>query len=210
MSNTNSLQKGGATVGESCLQLIARIKAKAFTALVSRMFAACGKGVVICPPFRFANLRYVCLEDGVMINRECWIHALRSNDEPATPKVIIGAQSSVGMGATISAVRRIVLGEHVLLARNVYISDHGHAFEDINVPIMLQGIRGVGEVTIGDYTWIGQNACILPGVKIGRHCVIGANSVVTRDLPDYCVAAGLPARIIKQYNPKNQQWEKVT
>ena len=114
------------------------------------------------------------------------------------------------MGATISAVRKVVIGAHVVLARNVYISDHGHAFEDIRVPIALQGIAKVAEVEIGDSTWIGQNACVLPGVQIGRHCVVGSNSVVTHDLPDFCVAAGVPAKVIKRYNEETQVWEKVS
>jgi acetyltransferase-like isoleucine patch superfamily enzyme len=145
-----------------------------------------------------------------MIRHYGWIHAINHREEPSSPKIVIKAHTSIGMGVTISAVRRIVLEAHVLLARNVYISDHGHGFEDINTPIMFQGVRAIGEVSIGEHTWIGQNACVMPGVQIGRHCVIGANSVVTRDLPDYCVAVGSPARIIKQYNEKSKRWEKVS
>jgi len=98
----------------------------------------------------------------------------------------------------------------VLLARNVYIADHGHAFEDVNTPIMLQGIDHVGEVEIAKHSWLGQNVCVLPGVRIGQHCVIGANSVVTRDVPDFSVAVGAPARIVKRYDHESRRWEKLS
>jgi acetyltransferase-like isoleucine patch superfamily enzyme len=113
------------------------------------------------------------------------------------------------MGANISAAHKIVIGEYVLLARNVYISDHAHAFENIHVPIMRQGINGIAPVSIGPSTWLGQNVVVLPGVTIGQHCVIGANSVVNASVPDFCVAVGAPARVVKRYNSNARRWERV-
>ena len=113
------------------------------------------------------------------------------------------------MDATISAAKQIVIGESVLLARNVYISDHGHAFDDVSRPIMAQGITIPAPVFIGSGTWIGQNAVILPGTVIGKNCVIGANSVVNRSVPDFTVAVGVPARLLKTFNPTTGHWIKI-
>jgi len=195
--------------GERLYDLWERVEIRLFTLWVRRQLGACGTKVVIEPPFKFKNLQLVAFEDHVTIKHFGWISAIDDGADRYWPKVLIGANSSIGMGVTISAVRRIVLGKNALLARNVYISDHGHAFEDVNVPIMYQGVGGIGEVHIGDHTWIGQNACIMPGVTIGKHCIVGANSVVTKDLPDFSVAVGSPARIIKQYNAATRCWERV-
>ena len=64
-------------------------------------------------------------------------------------------------------------------------------------------------VSIGDGCWIGEKVCILPGVSIGKKCVIGAASVVVKSIPDYCIAAGNPAKVIKRYNFVSHQWEKT-
>jgi acetyltransferase-like isoleucine patch superfamily enzyme len=102
----------------------------------------------------------------------------------------------------------VVIGEYALLARNVYISDHAHAFKNIEVPIMLQGINRIAPVIIGKHSWLGQNVVVLPGVTIGEHCVIGANSVVNSSVPDYCVAVGAPARVVRRFNQNSKKWEK--
>jgi acetyltransferase-like isoleucine patch superfamily enzyme len=74
---------------------------------------------------------------------------------------------------------------------------------------MHQGINGVAPVTIGRGTWLGQNVVVLPGVTIGQHCVVGANSVVNSSIPDYSVAVGAPARVVRQYNRNSAKWERV-
>jgi acetyltransferase-like isoleucine patch superfamily enzyme len=94
------------------------------------------------------------------------------------------------------------------MAARVYISDNYHGFEDIIRPIKAQPTIFKDNVYIGDDTWIGVNVAIM-GAKIGKHCVIGANAVVTRDIPDYCVAAGMPAKVIKRYNFEKKAWQRV-
>jgi acetyltransferase-like isoleucine patch superfamily enzyme len=145
----------------------------------------------------------------VQIERDCWIHVVGGYDEENSPKLIIKSHAGIGMGATISAARQVVIGEYVLLARNVYISDHAHAYENLDVPIMHQGINGIAPVSIGRETWLGQNVVVLPGVTIGQHCVIGANSVVNSSIPDFSVAVGSPARVVKQYNRNTGRWERI-
>ncbi len=194
------------TSPEFWLGLPQRLRARIYTVILSRQLAAKGEGAVICPPFRFANLRYIHLGAGVTINRDCWVHVLTPRGGQSTPQLVIGDFSSLGMGATISVARRVSLGRNTVMARNVYISDHRHAYEDVNVPICHQGIADIRPVSIGDDTWLGENVCVLPGVHIGVHCVIGANSTVTKDIPDYSVAVGSPARVIKKYDFKQKRW----
>jgi len=87
----------------------------------------------------------------------------------------------------------------------VYISDHRHEFGDPVVPIADQGITGIRPVRIGDGAWLGQNVVICPGVTIGRNAVVGANSVVRHDVPDFAVVAGAPARLIRMISVKDDR-----
>jgi acetyltransferase-like isoleucine patch superfamily enzyme len=99
----------------------------------------------------------------------------------------------------LSAVAHVRLGRKVLLARNVYISDHIHAYEDTTEAVLDQGVARVEPVDIGDGAWLGQNVVVCPGVSIGRGAVVGANAVVVDDIPDYCLAVGAPARVVRTF-----------
>ena len=110
--------------------------------------------------------------------------------------------SEIGERCRISIANSLEIGEKVLLSPNVYITDCDHEYRDVDVPVIDQGIVQRGQkVSIGEGSYIGINAVIVGNVRIGRHCVVGANSVVTKDVPDYCVAVGSPAKVIK--NMKN-------
>ncbi len=194
---------------EYFFHLLQRIRSKIYTLLLRPLFFKVGIKVTISPPFRYFNLSQIQIGSYVTIHSNCWIHVLKGDDGQTSPKLIIGDCAAIGMDATISAAEEIIIEEHVIIARNVYISDHGHEFHDISIPVACQGIRKKAPVTIGRHSWIGQNVVILPGVTIGRHCVVGANSVVTKDIPDYSVSAGSPAQIIERYNPASGTWEKV-
>lgn len=113
--------------------------------------------------------------------------------------VRIGRGSEIGERCRISIANSLEIGEKVLLSPNVYITDCDHEYRNIKIPVIDQGIVQRGQrVSIGEGSYIGINAVIVGNVKIGKHCVIGANSVVTKDVPDYCVAVGSPARVIKK------------
>lgn len=142
--------------------------------------------------------------DYVSIHNNAWLIALKNNH---IPRLIIEDRTIIGHFSLISSLRYVHIGKNVLIADNVYISDNLHGYEDITRPIMSQPIVFKGNVRIGDDSWIGKNVSII-GAKIGKHCVIGANSVVTRDIPDYCVAVGSPARVIKRYNFETNEWER--
>jgi len=100
------------------------------------------------------------------------------------------------------------LEENVLTADRVYISDCSHGYSDVAVPVCKQAVVQKKSVRIGEGSWLGINVCVL-GANVGKHCVIGANSVVTKDIPDYCVAAGSPARVIKRFDMVSGLWRKT-
>ena len=162
---------------------------------------------IIFKPIEIEGKRFISIGKYIIIRKHSSIFALQ-NDEDHEPEIVIDDFCSLGVSNHIAAVRKVVLGKYVLTANNVYISDNIHEYENINTPVMKQPIRFKSEVNIGDGTWIGENACIV-GATIGKNCVIGANTVVTKDIPDFSVAVGNPARVIKQYNSETDRWEKT-
>jgi acetyltransferase-like isoleucine patch superfamily enzyme len=114
------------------------------------------------------------------------------------PVVTIGDRCLIGRGSGIVGHFSIEIGNDVWTGHNVYITDQNHGYEDVTRPISQQS-QPERAVKIGDGSWLGYGSVVLPGVTIGEHCVIGANSVVTHDVPSYSVAVGVPARVIKQY-----------
>ena len=119
-------------------------------------------------------------------------------DRSAEPVLTIGDRCSIGRGTAIVARRRIEIGDDVTIAPNVYITDHNHAYADVDVPIKEQ-YPTHDPVRIGDGTWIAAGATILPGADIGRHVTVGAGAVVRGKVDDYCVVAGSPARVVRRY-----------
>lgn len=129
-----------------------------------------------------------------------------------------GSVFRIGDGCDIGTRNRIVgniiIEEKVLLGPDNYICSEEHCYENIHIPVIDQGSysvknNGHNELKIGRESWIGTHVAIIGDVHIGRHCVVGANAVVTKDIPDYCVVVGAPARIIKKYNIDTGKWEKL-
>lgn len=144
---------------------------------------------------------------GVSIGKMTWLASNPLTNNP-NPRLIIGDGTYLGNFAHIYCTSGIEIGKNVLFADKVYVSDNLHSFEEINIPIIFQPIKQVGCVSIGDGAWIGENVCIV-GANIGRQCVIGANSYVNKSIPDYCVAVGSPAKIIKRYSFDKHAWCKT-
>jgi acetyltransferase-like isoleucine patch superfamily enzyme len=122
---------------------------------------------------------------------------------------VIDDNCVIAVGSIISAKNRIHLERHVNVAQHVLIMDHNHAYEDLSVPIIEQGVTEGGTIRVGEGSWIGHGAAILCSrgeLTIGRHCVVSANSVVTRSIPDYSVVFGMPAMVIRQYDPEARAW----
>ncbi|WP_350291512.1 acyltransferase [uncultured Croceitalea sp.] len=120
--------------------------------------------------------------------------------------VIIGKNTRIGLGNTI--IGPVTIKDDVRLAQNVVLSGLNHNYEDVSQPIHAQGVS-TATIVVKEETWIGANVTIVAGVSIGKHCIIAGGSVVTKDIPDYSVAVGNPARVIKQYNHYNGEWESL-
>jgi len=163
----------------------------------------------IDPTCDIRGIERMKLGKGVVVQKDCWLNIAFNNPAPG-PMIVIDEGTNIGRRCTLSAANRIIIGKFVLIAPNVFIADTHHEYQKLGIPIMHQGIStNSSQVTIGDETWVGINAVIMGNVNIGRHCVIGANAVVTRDIPDYCVAVGNQAKIIKMLDLRNGQWVRV-
>ena len=120
--------------------------------------------------------------------------------------VVIGNNCGIGLSNVI--IGPVKLGNYVMLAQNIVISGLNHGYEDVTLPPRIQKVV-TRQITIEDNVWIGANCTITAGVTIGKHAVIGAGSVVTKDIPRFSVAVGNPARVIKKYNFETNTWDKV-
>lgn len=123
------------------------------------------------------------------------------------PLIRLGDGVSIQQNIHLTCAKSVVIGKNTAIAANVTITDIHHPYDDISIPIEHQRLV-VKEVSIGDDCKIYNNVVVLPGVHIGKHVTIGANSVVTRDIPDYSVAVGNPAKVIKHYDYNRKAWVK--
>lgn len=147
----------------------------------------------IIPSKKFAIGKRAVIEDYAIINN-------------GMGDVIVGDYSKI-LSRTM-LVGPVRIGNKVVLGSNSRVTGLTHNYADVNIPIDDQGVTPALTV-IEDDVWIGGNCCINQGVHIGTHVIIGAGSVVTKDIPSYSVAVGNPARVIKRYNFEKKQWEKV-
>ena len=156
-----------------------------------------GKGISLGRGVQIEHPEFVSLGDRVHLNDYCWLSVADSNYNCAQPVLSIGSDTYIGRFATLACINRLIIGRNVLISDRVFIGDAAHGFLQTSIPIKEQRLTSPGPVTIGDGSWIGIGVSILPNVAIGRNCVIGANSVVTRDIPDFCVVVGNPAKVIR-------------
>lgn len=172
--------------------------------LVGRYFyARFGYSSIILNPLRVDGKKNIAIGDNVVINRLSWLYA---KTHISSPVLEIGDGCRIGHFNHITCTNYVKIGKKVLTADKVFITDNIHDYHDISLAVMDQGIISKGETIIGDGTWIGENACVI-SAHVGRNCVIGANSVVTKDIPDYSIAIGAPATIIKQYDQISSSWK---
>jgi acetyltransferase-like isoleucine patch superfamily enzyme len=113
-------------------------------------------------------------------------------------RIHIGAGTFLNMVVQVASVDLVEIGEHCMFANGCFITDGNHRFDDIGTPVPWQGFTSKGPTRIGDNVWCGANVVVTSGVTIGERCVIGANSVVTSDVPPFSIAAGAPAKVLKQ------------
>ena len=143
--------------------------------------------------------KYISLGQNTTIGKHAWLAAFDNYiGQHFSPSIQIGSNVTVGNFFCLTAIDRIEIGNGCLFSEYVYISDHSHGTDPRLGPPAMQPLHSKGPVIIGENTFIGYRASVLPGVKLGMHCVVGAHSVVTHSFPDYSVIAGVPARLLKQ------------
>lgn len=125
------------------------------------------------------------------------------------PQIVIGHRVTSTGGLTLAAMHRIVIEDDVMFAANVLVADGLHGFESIETPFKYQPMTRIAAIMIGRGCWIGQNVVIMPGVTIGEMSIIGANSVVTSDVPARAIAVGAPARVIKRWDAASGTWRST-
>lgn len=170
-------------------------------------------------PRRILNPDRISFGDYVWLGPGCFVAAVKEYPSASlrhpgkhhevqtfSPRIRIGDRVTSSGNLIIGAVQQVDIGDDVLLAFNVTILDNLHGFENAYEPYKYQALQRVAPVEVGRGCWIGQNAVILPAVKIGEMSIVGANSVVTRSIPARSIAAGAPARVIKQWDEKTGQW----
>lgn len=165
-----------------------------------RRFGRFGEHSVICfPPAAIINERYIHIGEHTVIGRDVTLSAgmVPGQSCAIDPVVRIGDHCLIGRGSGIVGHLSIEIEDHVWTGHHVYITDQNHGYDDLKRPISVQ-FAPERPVFVGWGSWLGHGTVVLPGATIGRHVVVGANSVVTGEIPDNCVAAGMPARVIKK------------
>lgn len=170
---------------------------------------AWGAGSLILFPRRIQGASRLEIGARVTIDQHSWIAAYTMYGAHSYDPVIrIGDGVTIGRYFCLTAINKVHVGADCLFSEHVYISDHSHGMDPSQGPPVEQGLESKGPVIIGENTFVGYRACILPGVILGKHCVVGANSVVTRSFPSYSMVAGAPARLIKTFKTESRTWEK--
>ncbi len=168
-----------------------------------------GKGSRVIRPMRIVGKRFVHIGAGTVIMHDARIEAVYSyGTETFTPCIRMGDNVDIQQRVHITCAESIIIGKDVSILPDVLITDISHPYDDITIPPKMQRLKHY-PVSIGDETIIGMGGRILPGIRIGKHCCIGANAVVTKDIPNYSMAAGIPAVVIKRFDFERHGWCKV-
>jgi len=173
----------------------------------------CRKAKLFCYPFDLRGKKYVDFGNNLSIGRGCRFDVF--NNERGEKSLLFGNNIQLNDYVHIVAMDQVSIGDNVLMASHIFISDNSHGSykgDDNDSEPMVSPIRRdylTNPIFIGANTWIGEGVMIMPGTTIGKGCVIGAHSIVRGEIPDYTIAAGNPAKVIKRFNSETKHWEKV-
>lgn len=173
--------------------LLSKALHRGYGRYLGRSFAAFGRGAQINYPALINSPASIEVGARVWIREHAWLNCV-AGSTPG-PRLVIGEGSYLGRFVHINAYESVVIESSVLISDRVFISDVHHEWRNPDVPIIEQGVTAPRPVRLKTGCWIGIGAVIMPGVTIGRNAIVGANAVVTRDVPDHMVALGVPARV---------------
>lgn len=172
------------------------LEVRLWTAIYRQFLGALGPGALFSRADRLRNPSHIFIGPKAMIAHGARFDITHdASGQQYDGEIHIGEGTIIEPRVHIAAATKLTIGRHVLFASNVFVTDHDHGFLDPNLPVSHQPLI-VAPTRVEDWAWLGENAVILKGVTIGRGAVIGANSVVTRDIPPFAIAAGVPARVI--------------
>lgn len=172
-----------------------------------RVFGSFGQGSVLLKPLLLGNPRFVHLGKNTFIRQGARIEIILGNT-PRIPELRIGDNVNIEQNVHIVCHSRLIIGSNVSITGHCAIVDVTHPYLNVDDPTKI-GDRILDDnssVEIGDGSFLGFNVLIMPNVHVGKYCVIGAHSVVLKDVPDYSVVAGNPAKVIRQYDIETREW----
>ena len=186
-------------------------------------FATPAEGLVIQSPRQIGNPHLIHLGSDVKLGPNSVLRALQKLPgswlehpegehvtQTFTPELRIGDRVTATGLLQVIAHERIIIEDDVMFATNVFVCDGLHGFERGDVPYKYQGIFRIAPIHIGQGSWLGQNVVVLPGVTIGECAIVGANSVVSKDVPAHSVAVGAPAKVTRRWDHASESWQSVT
>jgi acetyltransferase-like isoleucine patch superfamily enzyme len=183
--------------------MLRRARTAVWTALVRGRFRSFGPGSIVEPLCALAHPSCVEIGAGVHIREHAWINCFPRED--GKPTLRIGDGAYIGRFFHANAFSDILIEEEVMIADRVYIADVDHRYKDPGLSILKQGLEVKGAVRLKRGCWIGTGAAIFPGVTIGRNAVVSANSVVNKDVPDFGLAVGNPARVMTRQDAPERE-----
>ena len=169
-----------------------------------------GEGSYIRRPFTLLFREFLRIGHDTDVHSNSYITPLKEYAGiQYKPEITIGNGVYIGHHAYFVAIDSITIGDGCVLSEYVYITDNAHGLHPDKGPIMNQPLESKGPVHIGRECFLGFRVSVMPGVTLGEHCVVGANSVVTRSFPAYSMIAGMPAKLIKTYSFETKSWLSI-
>lgn len=205
----NLIQKLGYIAGlvfsEKIIKYYSALMKHLYTGYCRSRLKSIGENSTIDYPITIIGAKYISIGNSVSVGRGgCLTAWSNESSKSKVPEIIIGNNVVIGEDFHITASNKILIGDAVLFGKKVTITDNSHGrcdgAKELYINPLEREIYSKGPVIIKDKVWIGDKVSVLPGLTIGEGAIVGANSVVSRDVPDYCIVAGVPTKVIRNYN----------
>lgn len=196
--------RGTVAAGSMCQRVFNGVLRRVSTFMLRSRFHSFGKESYVEWPAWIRGGESIYVGNSVKI----WQSSRLNVVNPSKGRVVIELSDGVVINPSvrISGVKSIRIGNGAGISSNCFITDHDHYVPNFSMSAVDNAHVIAAPVSIGDHAWLGEKVCVLKGVSIGKHSVVGAGSVVTRDVPDYSIAAGCPARVLKTWNHDTNEW----
>ena len=182
------------------LNMPQKVKKRIMSLIIKRRLSYCGDHFRVSSDFSVVGGQYITIGDYFSANKNVKIHAFKTLGYEK-PEIVIGDKVVITDNSYISCINKVTIGNGVLFGVNSFVTDNFHGknddYHELLIPPNERSLYSKGPVAIEDNVWVGRNACIMPGVHIGRGAIIGSNAVVTHDVEPFTVVGGIPAKKIK-------------